>query len=168
MAERAVLARERSDGRFDVWSAQWGGTERVVAAVCAGRSPLWVPGTVWHLQTIGLEHEAVVETLDYLSTGALYRVQRGETTTFLPLWFGLPFSRTPSATTTGALVAVDSLAEMRHLREWFRRLKGSIAEALLAGDLPAVAGPLVLQTTLAALGGEQYYTRPWSPPNPYP
>lgn len=163
MAERAVLARRRPDRRYDVLDARWGATDRVLAAVDDGVPPGLVAGLDWHRRSDPLSFRRLVATLDYLSTGLLYRVDRDDTTVFLPVWFGLPLADTLADPTAGALVAVDSLADARTLRVAFRTLKGAVADALLAGALAAPAVPIVVRSAIGALDGRECHVAPLSP-----
>lgn len=148
VAERAVLARGRPDGRYDVFLSRWGGTDRVLAAVAAGRSPFALAGVRWRAGPTGVRFGTLVAALDYPATEMVYR-QDGTTTALLPLWFGLPLSDVMAAPTLGALVGVRSLPDARAVRAWFRRVKGALADAVVAGSLPA---PVAALAPLAAVG----------------
>jgi len=156
MGERALFARERDDGRFEVAVSQWGGSDRALAAVFAGRTPDVIPGISW--ETRGPTRFAVlVERVDYLVTAALYRVRGVDTTVFLPVWFGLPLRDASTDPGVGALVAVDSLSELRQLRTYVRDLKGTLTDAVRAGYVPASVAPAVFRRVVAALEGRERY-----------
>lgn len=151
MAERALLVTERRDGGCALATSRWGGTDDALAAVCAGTDPGVLPGVSWSSDGRQPRFSSVVATLDFLSTEVLYRVRDGDTTVYLPVWFGLPLSDRVAAPTVGALVAVESLADARTLRRQFRRLKGALADAVSTGRLPASSPPLVLAAAIANL-----------------
>lgn len=162
MAERAVLTRRRPDRRYDVLDARWGATDRALAAVDSGVPPELVEGIDWHRRPDPLPFRRLVATLDYLSTELVYRTDRGDTTVFLPVWFGLPLADTLADPTAGALVSVESLTDVRTLRAGFRTLKAGVADALLAGTLAAPAAPLVICAAIGALSGRERYVAPLS------
>lgn len=157
VAERAVLARERADGSYAVAISHWGGTDRLLAAVCSGIPPNALPSISWKPRQDHSNFVSVVASLDVLSTELLYRVAGGKTTPFLALWFGLPLASTSAHPAVGALVAVDSLLDARALRRWFRWLKGSLADAVTAGAIPMVAAPLVLSAAISRLSARERY-----------
>lgn len=161
VAERALLARERADGSYAVATSRWGGTDRMLAAVCSGIPPIDLPGISWAAQQNRLDFLSVVASLDVLSTEVLYRVASGETTPFLPLWFGLPLVSTTARPTVGALVAVESVHDARALRRGFRSLKGALADAVAAGTLPLSAVPLVLVAAVVHRSGRERYLLPF-------
>jgi hypothetical protein len=156
MAQRAVLACRRENGRYGCYRSRWGGTDRALAAVCAGTSPTDLP-VAWdhNRETAGLA--GVVSGFDYLSAEALFREDSGETTVFLPLWFGLPLPDTDPSPRSGALVEVASLGDAGLLRERVRELKVTIADALAADTLPWAAAPAVLRGAIAGLDGRERY-----------
>jgi hypothetical protein len=156
MAHRAVLARRREGGRYGCYRSRRGGTDRALAAVCAGTPPTNIPGTWEHERETG-GFAGVVAELDYLATEALYREDGRETTAFLPLWFGLPLPDADPSPRSGALVEVASPGDARLLRDRFRRIKGALADALAAGTLPAAAGPVILRNAIAGLDGRERY-----------
>jgi hypothetical protein len=144
MAERALLAREREDGSYTLSTARWGGTDRALSAAFDGIDPVAMPDVEWTSAGTAADFSSVVAALDYLSTAVCYRVDRAGTTVLLPLWAGLPLADEAADPDTGALVAVRSLPDARRLRAEFRTLKRALADALVAGDLPAGAAPFVL------------------------
>jgi hypothetical protein len=156
MAERAVLASRRDDGRYDLAAARWGGTDRALGAVCSGITPRSLPGVSWRERRT-VRWSRLVRTLDYLSTAVLFRVRPDGTVAFLPLWFGLGLPTARPAPTIGSLVAVDSLADARRLRSRFRTLKGHLADVLAAGDLPATTAPAVLFAAVWCLEDREWY-----------
>ncbi|WP_302082785.1 hypothetical protein [Salinibaculum rarum] len=157
MAERALLARERSDGSYAAATSRWGGTDRTLAAVCSGTPPTAVPDHSWEPRGNWPDFLSVGASLDPLTTELLYRVTDDETTPFLSLWFGLPLASASVNPAVGALVAVDSLPDARGLRRWFRRVKGSLADAVSAGTVPAATAPLVLVAAVTGLTGRERY-----------
>jgi len=156
VAERAILARAVGRG-YELGISRWGGTDRVVAAVCDGADPTDLPDLAWRQGGHTPSMAVLARRLDYLGTAAVYRIEPAGTTAFLPLWFGLPLPDVRPVPACGALVAVRSLAEVRVLRVRFRRLKGVLADALRAGTTPATAAPLVLRAAVAGLGGRERY-----------
>lgn len=165
MAERALLARERDDGRYEVHSSRWGGTDRAVAAVCGGIDPGDLPAVSWTKRDSGVAFLDLVDAIDYLSTAVLYRVRRGETTVFCPLWFGLPLPSVRPSLAAGGLVAVDSLPDFRRVRSRFRAFKGALADALCEGTIPAATTPSLLQGVIrTAEGRERYSSAVGQPP----
>lgn len=166
MAERAVLIDRRTDGRYAVASSRWGGTDRALAAVCAGTTPRALPGVSWADRPAPAGFGTLLAAFDLLSTAVLYRVRRGETTVFRPLWFGLPLPTASPSPGVGALVAVGSLHDARKVRVGFRALKGTLADALTAGIIPVTAAPAVLRAAVARLDGRERYLAPpdlWGP-----
>lgn len=157
MAERAVLACQTAHGQYDLYGSRWGGTDAALRAVCGGTSPANLPGVHWEYRRTATSFSDVVADLDYLSTGILYRVRGTNTAVFLPLWFGLPFAAARPSPGVGGLVAVASLPDARSLRDWFRTLKGSLADALGAGELPAPVTPFLLLGAIATLDGREWY-----------
>lgn len=160
VAERALLARERADSSYAVATSRWGGTDRMLAAVCSGIPPTALPGISWVAQQDRPDFLSVVASLDVLSTEFLYRVAGEETTPFLSLWFGLPLASTTARPTVGTLVAVESLHDARALRRWFRSLKGALADAVAAGTLPFSAVPQVLVAAVVHRSGRECYLLP--------
>lgn len=161
VAERARLARERADGSYAVATSRWGGTDRALAAVCAGIPPTALPGISWETQQERPDFLSVVAELDVLSTELLYRVTSEKTTPLLSLWFGLPLAATTARPTVGALVAVESVSDARALRRWFRSLKGTLADAVTDGLLPLSVAPLVLVAAVVHLSGRERYLLPF-------
>ncbi|MEF8784832.1 MAG: hypothetical protein V5A45_02785 [Haloarculaceae archaeon] len=161
VAERALLASERADGSYAVATSRWGGTDQMLAAVCAGIPPSALPTLSWNAQRDRPDFLSVVATLDVLSTELLYRVANGETTPFLSLWFGLPLASTTARPTVGALVAVESLADARAIRRWFRSLKGNLADEVTAGTLSPSVVPLILVAAVIHLSGRERYLLPF-------
>jgi hypothetical protein len=156
MAERAVLARVRRDGRYDAARSRWGGTDRALAAVFAGIPADRLPDVTWTRWQTGVTSSTLVDSLDYLSTSLCYRVT-DDTTAFLACWFGLPLVDESADRAAGALVAVNSLDDARRIRRRFRRLKGALADALVAGLLPATAAPFVVAGWVAGLADRATY-----------
>ncbi len=161
MAERAVLACEREDGRYAVFRSRWGGTDRALGVVCAGISPGSLPVS-WEPTRVESDFPSSVEGFDFLGIEACYRDRRGKTTPFVSLWFGLPLTPIRANPGTGALVEVRSVDDARQVREAFRRLKGRLADALVAGHCPATVAPVALRSALAALDGRERHL--FSPP----
>jgi hypothetical protein len=157
VAERALLAQELPDGSYSVRQSQWGGSDRALAAVCAGTPPAALPDVEWHNTTAYHSFRAVVASLDVLTTAACYRVVDGDVTVFLPLWFGLPLADVRASPTIGALVAVDSLAEVRAIRWWFRSVKGRVADAVLAGDISWSGAVTALAAAIDTLPSRERY-----------
>lgn len=155
MAERALLATA-GDVDYSVKVAHWGGTDAAVAAVCAGTPPDSLPAVEWQSTGTTPGFGTAVASLDFLTTATVYRV-RETTTVFLSLWFGLPLATAMASPAVGALVAIDSLAEARRLRRQFRTLKNTLADALVAGYLPAPAVPSALRGAIAMLTGRERY-----------
>ena len=156
MAERAILAHERGDGRYAVSRSRWGGTDRALAAVCAGTAPSSLP-VAWQFERPVDDFPALVRDFDYLGTEVCYRDRAGETTAYMSLWLGLPLASARPDGGAGALVEVRSLADARRLRDAFRRLKSRLAETLQAGDCPATVPPVILRGVLAGLAGRERY-----------
>ncbi|ERG89804.1 MAG: hypothetical protein J07HX5_01976, partial [halophilic archaeon J07HX5] len=101
VGERAV-AGVRVDGSWALYTAQWGGADRVVARVLAagtagrgaarestvGLDRLGVVASLaW--RPAGTVTGALVEAVDYLETAAVY-VIGSATTVWQPLWLGFP------------------------------------------------------------------------------
>lgn len=158
MAERALLARERIGGRYDLHFSRWGGTDRAVAAVCAGTDPGDLPAVTWTRREGEMEFLDLVDAIDYLSTAVLYRVRGGETTVFCPLWFGLPLPSACPSPAAGGLVAVDSLPDFRRVRGRFRTFKGALADALREAIVPVTATPLLLDWPIRTAEGRERYS----------
>lgn len=159
MAERAVLARRRADGRYDLARSRWGGTDRALGRVLAGTPPDRLPDVDWRPWRSGVGFPTLVGTLDFLATSVCYRVA-AETTAFLALWFGLPLPEESASRTAGALLEVVSSADARRVRRRFRELKGTLADAIIAGTLPAAVAALVLSTWVGTLAGRESHLAP--------
>jgi hypothetical protein len=161
MAEQAVLARRRANGRYDLSRSRWAGTNAALAAVTGGTNPAVLDGVEWRHYRSDVSFPEVVESLDYLSTALCYRAGTG-TTTFLCLWFGLPLPDESAPRTAGALVAVNSLADARRLRARFRTLKGALADGILAGALAASTVPFALAAWVTGQSGREVYIPAYS------
>lgn len=147
MAERGRLACERTDGYVDVFRAHWGGSATALARVVAGPPRAAFRVADWRVHRRAVARQTVLDTLDYLSTAALYRIGPDGTSAALPLWFGLPgIERADPG--LGALVGVRSLPDARHLRQCWRTLKGAVADAVLAGRLSPFGALLTLVVAL--------------------
>lgn len=157
VAERAILARERSDGRYSVATSRWGGTDRALAAVCAGRSPIALRDVTWEPGDERPNFHSVVEQFDYLSMAVCYRVRPTGTIVYLSLWAGLPLTVDTARSSAGALVAVESLPDARTVRRWFRQFKGSIADEISRGNLPVSAAPRLVYAAIASLTDRERY-----------
>ena len=157
MAERALLARELPDGRYAVAISRWGGTDRALAGVCAGTAPTDLPGVDWVECGHQPDFPAVITSMDVLATELCYRVAADEVTVFLPLWFGLPLASVRAHPHVGALVSVNSLAETRACRRWFRSLKGELADAVAAGTIPWPVVSLVLVASIDTFSPREGY-----------
>lgn len=158
MAERALLACEQADGRYTVATSRWGGTDSALATVCLGVSPQRLADVDWTATQCFPEFTAVVATLDVLTVESLYRVTSESTTAFVSLWFGLPLvGATGAHPGVGALAAVDSVADARALRRWFRSVKGTLTDAVTTGALPIATAPLALTAAVASRGGRERY-----------
>lgn len=156
MAERAILARRRCGGRYDCYLSQWGGTNRALAAVCAGVSPSALPVSWEHRRKMD-EFSDVVATLDCLSTEVLYRERQSGTTAFVSFWFGLPLSTASPSGDPGAVVEIFSVQDAMLLRDRFQRLKNALADALVTGDLPPIVAPILLLSAIAGLDRREQY-----------
>lgn len=156
VSERAIFVRETGTGEFDRYVCQWGGTDRALRAVLAGTAPREVPGLHWQ-QTAPVDSSAIADSTDYLGSAALYRETAAGMTVFLPLWFGLPFQTEPAEPTAGALVSVQSVADRRVLRSWFRQFKGVLGEGRRDGILPPRATATHLVLAIDGLVGRERY-----------
>jgi hypothetical protein len=159
MAERAVLARRRRNGRYDLSRSRWAGTNEALAAVTSGSNPAALDGVEWRQYRSDVAFPELVGSLDYLSTSLCYRVGT-ETTTFLCLWFGLPLPDDSTPRTAGALLSVGSLPDARRLRARFRALKGNLADGQVAGTVPASAAPFVLSGWVTGQPERETYLSP--------
>jgi hypothetical protein len=157
VAERGLLAREPPDGRYTVAPSRWGGPDRALAGVCAGTAPTDLPGVDWVELGSKPDFTAAVTSIDVLATELCYRVADREVTAFLPLWFGLPLASVRAHPNVGALVGIESLAEVRTYRRWFRSLKGELADAVTAGTIPWPVVPLVLVASIDSLAPRERY-----------
>lgn len=151
VAERSLLAVECPDGTYLAFGACWGGTDEALAAVCAGTPPHALPDCRWTAVETARDFRSLVAEADFCTMELLYRVRGPEPTVFLPLWFGLPLASHQARATVGALVAVESPADTRAVRAWFRSLKGTVADALTAGTLLPPAAPFVLTAAVVGL-----------------
>lgn len=153
MAHRALVAYERSDGRYDLHRSRWGGTDlslarRITAETPLGgaggadvrRGPSPGPGSApveRRPAATDLGFDAVVDAVDARRHEALYVVAADyAVTAYLPLWFGLP-GVAPDVD-AGALVAADPEGGPfggPRLRRWFRATKAVVADAVEMGAL---------------------------------
>jgi hypothetical protein len=163
MAERALLVRREGPDRWLVSTAQWGGTDAAIAAVCAGTPPTALESS-WHSREPASTFRTVVANLDYLGAAALYRIDRRQSarpvvTVFSPLWFGLPLSAVTPQPGVGGLVAVGSLAAVHRYRRWFREAKGWLADGITAGLVtPAMAVTTLYRAITRLHDRERYVT----------
>ncbi len=155
MAERAALVRRNGRGGWNVYRSQWGGTDRALAAVCAGVAPSGLAASWEHDRSVD-SFTGAVAGLDYLGVELVYREHRGAEP-FLALWFGLPVEAAEPHLQAGAAVAVRSLQDARRLRAAFRRDKNRLADALETGALPASAAPFVLLGWTRRLPARELY-----------
>jgi len=160
VAERALLVGADAGNRWAIALAQWGGTDRAIAAVCRGTPPTALPDCVWQSRGEAATFHHVLSHLDYLGTAAVYRVGEQQSgpqavTVFCPLWFGLPLAEVTATPHVGGLVAVDSLADLRRLRRQFRDLKGLVADAVRSGLLSPAAAVTTLYRAIAGLRGRE-------------
>ena len=146
VAEPGLLVRARADGREDCLRAQWGGSDRVLAAVL-DRGVAVPLAADWTLARRAVSRSVWLADLDCLRLSAVY-LEDDRTRTFLPLWAGLPTAGVGVDPRAGPLVRVRSLGQARHLRRRWRRLKGGLAEAVADGRLPFAAVPLAFRGAL--------------------
>ena len=151
MGERAV-AGVRADGSWVLYTAQWGGADRVIARVLAagtaGRDPTREsavgPDRLGVLASLAWRPAetvtgALVEAVDYLETAAVY-VIGSATTVWQPLWLGFPIAESSPSSADGVLTRVSSVVALRERRRALRRIKGLLGPAVAAGRLsPMIA-----------------------------
>jgi hypothetical protein len=150
MAERALLARQREDYWYECYRARWGGTDRALGATFGGINPADLPSTDWEFSERA-PFRAIVENLDYLAMSALYRETRDGLTVFVPLWFGLLLDDKKLPSTAGALLSVSSLPDARGVRDWFREIKGTLADVVRAGRLSRYGAISMLQDIISRI-----------------
>jgi len=154
MAEPALAVLWQASGGAVAYRAQWGGTRERLAAVCGGASSEPRSGLFdceWHYE--GVVRESIPDFVDYLRTTAVYVLTPGEVVPFLPVWFGFPPAAEPDPS-AGALLRVDSLAEVERCRRLVRRAKGYLAARLTAGECTLGAAVTLLWQ---CLGGRELY-----------
>ena len=81
---------------------------------------------------------AVIESLDFARFDGVYRRSGNEWTPFLACWLAVEpaldeLARDPRG--DGVVIAVRSASDAAALRSWFRAAKGSVADAVRAGEL---------------------------------
>lgn len=133
VGHRALVARTRADGRYDLYRSQWGAHEwRLAAALGDGTSDGELDGPVatdCSFETIVTDH------VDFRTHEALFVVADDTVRPYLVCWFGLP-GVDGSTSRTGALVGVEtgrSALDGEYLRGWFAGVKATVL-ALVADD----------------------------------
>ncbi|MFB6142253.1 MAG: DUF6735 family protein [Halorientalis sp.] len=148
MGHRALVARARATGGYDLFETRWGADGWADLTTRAGdvREPPGRPaGTADSLEAVVAEH------VDYLSHEAVF-VARARVRPHLVCWFGLPGRGGDPR--DGALVSVDPLAptaDGEYLRGWFAGTKRLLLGLADAGTLVDRAARAWLVRRVASL-----------------
>jgi hypothetical protein len=153
MGHRALVARERGDGRHDLFRSQWGGADLSLAHELdhggwppprADRDPV-ATGVAWT--------DLLGDHLDPLLHEALYVARRqAPTAAYRPLWLGAD-----PADPSGLLAAVDRADPCDDARvlAWFAGAR-AVARAACDRDLLSPAGAATLvEARLRAYRGDR-------------
>jgi len=157
MGHRALVARERADGRHDLHRSQWGGLDCSLASALASGS--WPPdGVAETPAATGVDWAALLgEHLDPLVHEALFVVpERGPVTAYRPLWLGAD-----PADPEGLLVAVrwaDPCDDARVLA-WFEGARAVARAAGERGSLAPAEAATLLERRLREWAGDREVVR---------
>ena len=175
VGHRALVAVERTDGRYDCHYShggahEWGVLDSLAAATGSktGGSgghdeepsvdPRAVPGVDPAPLATGVSFETVVDThLDFCTYEACYRVDRDGADPFHVAWFGFPAAETYRSG-AGALVGIDAADARRdgaHVRGWVAGTKGVLAAAVEEGRLTPAEARDRLRARLLAWAGDR-------------
>lgn len=156
VGERALAACHGADGAYDCYYSQWAGSDRLLGRVLSESEEPYLPLVEQEWEHRGSRpFPGLVETLDYLGLDAVYVLSSRGVTVALPVWFGLDTDGGPDDPSLGALVRVESVAEVRHVRDRVRHLKGALRDAVSAGFLPTDTGnryEVALQLLVCSVG----------------
>jgi len=157
VGHRALVARERDDGRYDLHYAHWGAHEwRLLADLGEGASAGVDPVPIATGRSFG---EIVREHVDFQQFEALYRVSRaGVAAAFFVCWFGFPVAG-EDRPRSGALIEIDAAdpdGDGALVRGWVAGTKGALG-ALVEADLlgPAEARTRLVERVSDWTGGER-------------
>jgi hypothetical protein len=162
MGHRALLARERPDGRYDVYYAHWGGADLSLARRLAGNwapdeppDPASDPAVRNAPRSVGVAFEAVLaDHLDPLVHELLVVLGRDAVDAYRPLWFG-PVAG--EADTPSALVSVDPRVarDDERVLAWFRGTRDAVADLLARGAIDGPTASTCLRRRLRAWGRDR-------------
>lgn len=167
MGHRAIVAYERSDGRYDVRYSHWGAADLALADALTADAPL-AGGSVdaaLFAESIPIDR-VLAEYLDPCVYEALYLVSPDfAVTAHRVLWlaWGADGERI-----RGAILAVEPGARDRGLRAWFRATKTTLADVMEMGVLSRGAAEAYLEARVCEERGGRAYTYgegevDWSP-----
>ncbi len=152
MGHRALLARERPNGRYDAYYAHWGGADLSLARRLADSlapdeppDPAADPAVREDPLAVGVTWTALLaEHLDPLVHEALFVVDEGDIAAYRPLWFG--------PVDGGAVVAVDPWApcDDERVLAWFRGTRDAVADLIATGAVPEDVAAACLRRRLRA------------------
>jgi len=156
MGHRALVARERPDGRHDLHYSQWGGADCSLAGALAGGA--WPPEgvTAAPLATGVAWVDVLGEHLDPLVHEALYVEADGAVTAYRSLWLGAD-----PADPAGLLVAVrwaDPCDDER-VRAWFAGARSVAGAARERDALDAATAATVVERCLREWAGDREVVR---------
>jgi hypothetical protein len=155
VGERAIALCARADGQFDVFYSHWGAAPgkigRLLDAGSDGLVALAAAEWEWRRRApLG----RVVESLDYLSTEAVYVLSPGGVGVFLSVWLGVDRVAAAGASFPpefGTLCRVRSVAGAARVRTGTRWLKEAVARGVETGAVsPTVAVRLLVLFLLPA------------------
>ena len=140
MGHRALVAYERPDGRYDVHYAHWGAAGLALQREITPATPFadrdqdgWTPRVDPAQRARAVPFADLSDHLDVREFEALYVVTLAwVVAAYLPLWFGPTLDGDVSA---GALVTVDSPADARRVRRWFRATRAVVRDVVARGAL---------------------------------
>lgn len=138
VGERAVALCHRGSGVYDVYCAQWAGTDCILRTVFESG----LEAAISALSTARWDHESIcskpaaVNRLDYLNTEALFVLEDSSIATYQPIWLGIPTGETDTCPSGNGLCwRIRSLAEYRSLRRNLSRVKTVLGIAVESEQL---------------------------------
>jgi hypothetical protein len=168
VAHRALVARERDDGQYDLYRSEWSAHQwqlQRLLDLYSHEGTNGIPDCVDLTPTVrGVPFATIVdECLDFQLDEALYRVcADGESQPFFVAWFGFPGAG-ETHVDAGGVVAVDASDPMTDgalVRGWLAGAKGVLDSLVENGDLPAAEARELLASRLASWASDrEHYVR---------
>ena len=159
MAHRALVAYERSDGRYDVHTSRLGALDCRLARTISPADPYAGGDVDPEPNVVARPFEHALTMVDPARHEAIYRVEADyQVRTYLPLWFGLDHYLGPEASSpSGLVVAVDGPDDAARLRRWLQTAKGVLADGISEGVLDVADADRILENAVRTrVDGEIY------------